>query len=74
MPFLIRFFFCLLVFSLIPSVFADEGYIGEDLGTDIYRRVDTGTFKLKQQMVDKRLEGSAEKVNKRIGKVCSAKA
>ncbi|MDP2103352.1 MAG: hypothetical protein Q8K26_00330 [Candidatus Gracilibacteria bacterium] len=55
---------------LIPSLWAEEGYISKDLGTDIYRRIDEGHMKLKKQLIGKRLEGSAKKINELIGKMC----
>lgn len=55
---------------MIPTLWAEEGYISKDLGTDIYRRIDEGHMKLQKQLIGKRLEGSARKINEIIGKVC----
>jgi len=71
-----RFFHIILILCLslffIPHIWAEEGYISKDLGTDIYRRVDEGHMKLKKQLIGKRLEGSAQKINEMIGKVCKS--
>lgn len=69
------FLFIFLVFSssFAPSLFAEDGYIGEDLGNDIYKRLDEGTYKLKKQLIENRLEGSTKKINEQLGEVCSTK-
>lgn len=68
-----RFLIAILVFLSIHPLFAADGYIGEDLGTDLYRRVDMGNFKLKKQLVEHALKGSAGKINSTIGPICSQK-
>lgn len=51
-----------------------EGFAGEDLGLDLYRKVDKGIGSLKTMMAEKRLPGNAAKLNARIGKACSDKS
>lgn len=47
-----------------------EGGIGEDVGLDFYQKIDEGTLTLKKQFLNKRLEGSANRINEMIGKKC----
>lgn len=57
----------------VPSA-AAEGFVGEDLGLDLYRKVDQGIGKLKTMLVEKRIPGNAKKLNERIGKQCRGSA
>ncbi len=52
-----------------PSLYA-EGYIGEDLGTDLYRKVDQGFGSAKKALVGKRIIGSNARMNDAIKKRC----
>ncbi|MDQ1343694.1 MAG: hypothetical protein QG650_414 [Patescibacteria group bacterium] len=54
----------------VPSASAEEGFVSEDLGLDLYRKVDQGVGKLKDMMAEKRIPGNAKKLNERIGKEC----
>ena len=61
----------ILVFHLItPHVYAE--YVAEDLGLDLYSKIDAGASELKLKLVDKRIqEGKAkEKLNKALGNMC----
>lgn len=58
---------------ILSSVHATDGYVGEDLGNDIYKRIDEGTYKLKKRLIENRLKGSADRINTWIGEICSTK-
>jgi len=61
-----------LLLSLSSSVWADSDYIGKELGNDIYRIIDQGTYTLKKKLVDNRLKevATAEKMNNLIKENC----
>ncbi len=54
-------------------VSAEEGYIGEDLGYDIYKRIDEGIYKVKRDMIESRLKDSALLFNGIVGMICTGK-
>ena len=56
-------------FEIVPSASA-EGFAGEDLGLDLYRKVDVGVGKLKTMMAEKRLPQATKKLNGAIGAIC----
>lgn len=56
-------------FEAVPSASA-EGFAGEDLGLDLYRKVDAGVGKLKTMMAEKRLPQVTKKLNGAIGTIC----
>jgi hypothetical protein len=60
----------LIIALLLPSVSHGEGYIGEDLGTDLYRRIDSGQGKVTKALVGKRIVGSNARMNKAIQAKC----
>lgn len=58
----------------VPEAFAGDGFAGEELGLDLYRKVDKGVGKLQNMMAQKRIPGNAKRLNERIGKICAAGA
>ncbi len=60
----------LILVSLIPLAVSAEGYIGSDLGTDIYRKTDAGFAQMKKTLVEKRVPGSAKRMNNAIKSQC----
>lgn len=56
-------------FEIVPLASA-EGFAGEDLGLDLYRKVDVGVGKLKTMMAEKRLPQATKKLNSAIGPIC----
>ncbi len=65
--------FLVLSWFLPSSLFAEAGYIGEDLWNNIYRRLDEGVYKLKKQLIETRLKDSTLILNGLVGMVCSSK-
>ncbi|MFZ4461003.1 MAG: hypothetical protein ACOYN2_00150 [Patescibacteria group bacterium] len=59
-----------IIASCIPLAAFAEGYIGEDLGTDIYRKTDAGFTALKKGLIEKRIPGSAKRMNEIIKTQC----
>ncbi len=63
--------------SAFPTAsLAEGGFIGEDLGLDLYRKVDVGIAQMRNQNLEKRLKGNAAKLNSasRVGtKYCRNK-
>jgi hypothetical protein len=48
------FFIC---FAFLPTTLWAAGeYVGEDLGNDIYKHIDEGSYKLKTQLIENRLK------------------
>lgn len=66
--------FLILLSFFSSSAWAEDDYVGEDLGNDIYKRIDEGVYKLKKQLIENRLQGSANRLNTWIGQTCSGKA
>ncbi len=60
----------IVVTGLIPLAVSAEGYIGEDLGVDLYRRVDSGVASMRKTLVEKRIPGSAKRMNETIKSQC----
>ena len=58
----------------VPAAFAGDGFAGEELGLDLYRKVDKGVGKLQDMMVQKRIPGNAKRLNERMGKICVGEA
>ena len=54
--------------SAVP-VFA-EGFIGEDLGTDMYRKVDAGYGTIRKTLIEKRIPGSMRRMNDIVKRSC----
>jgi hypothetical protein len=54
--------------------FAENGGIGDDLGQDIYRRLDEGVYSVKKKLLENRLEQSTLLLNGLVGKVCRTKS
>lgn len=55
------------------SLFA-AGYIGEDLGSDIYKRIDDSYGSVTDVLAKKRITGSNSRLNKAIEAQCKTKA
>lgn len=47
-----------------------HGYIGEDLGTDLYRKIDVGQGEVTKKLIGKRITGSNARINKTIQAAC----
>lgn len=62
---------CSILFAC--PIFAEEDYIGTDLGNDIYKRIDTGVYKIKKQLIENRLKGSALLLDGMVGMSCASK-
>lgn len=60
---------CLIIALLLPNV-TFGGYIGEDLGTDLYKRVDSGQGAVTKSLIGKRITGSNARMNKAIKAGC----
>jgi len=58
------------IFFIIPSLFAEEGYIGESLGIDFYTRIDEGSYSINQKIVSKKIDDQAKSKTKNIYKQC----
>ena len=56
------------------SASIESEYIGVDMGTDLYNQVDEGSATLSTKIAADRMEGSAKKINERIGKQCGSPA
>lgn len=52
--------------SLGITAYAEGSFVAEDLGLDLYRKVDQGVGKLKEMMAEKRIPGNAKKLNDRL--------
>ncbi len=66
-----RFVHSFLVIALLfPYISYGEGYIGEDLGTDLYRKIDAGQGGVSKALVGKRIVGSNARMNKAIQAEC----
>lgn len=53
----------------VPSASAQD-FAGEDLGLDLYRKVDSGIGELKKMMAEKRLPQATKKLNAMLGPIC----
>ncbi len=60
------------IFFIIPSLFAEEGYIGESLGIDFYTRIDEGSYSINQKIVTKKIDDQTKSKTKNIYKQCIA--
>ncbi|OIP54948.1 hypothetical protein AUK10_00235 [Candidatus Gracilibacteria bacterium CG2_30_37_12] len=73
----VRIFTLLFIcFTFLPTIilWAAGEYVGEDLGNNIYKRIDEGSYKLKTQLIENRLKGVTDnKINKLVGKICADK-
>jgi hypothetical protein len=60
-----------IVVAFFPSISYGEGYIWEEIGTDLYRRVDANFAKVGDTLASKRIAGSNTRMNAAIRSKCS---
>lgn len=60
----------IIVALLFPTITNGEGYIGEDLGTDLYKKIDAGQGSVTKALIGKRITGSNARMNKAIQAKC----
>ncbi len=68
LPLLVR--SILIITLLFPIIVHGEGYIGEDLGTDLYKKIDAGQGVARKTLVGKRITGSNARINAAIKSKC----
>jgi hypothetical protein len=60
----------LIITLLFPAIVHGEGYIGEDLGTDLYKKIDAGQGVATKTLISKRISGSNARMNTAIKAKC----
>jgi hypothetical protein len=61
-----------IIVAFLPSISYGEGYIWEEIGTDLYRKVDASFGKVNTKLASKRIVGSNARMNTAIRSKCKS--